>query len=125
MDGVLDFPFLAMTHPELVEKLLKPRYDVWREITPNDANLIHLIIGISGEAGELLDAVKKKVIYRQPLDTANLLEELGDLEFYLEGLRQHLGWTREMILAANTKKLQKRYADGYSDKSAQERADKV
>lgn len=121
----LHFPFELMTHPELVKKLLKPSYEVWRDITPTMANLIHLAIGVSGEAGELLDAVKKAAIYRLPLDRGNILEELGDLEFYLEGLRQHFGVLREEILAGNIAKLQKRYADGYSDKAAHERADKL
>ena len=74
---------------------------------------------------DLPDAVKKAVIYQKPLDMKNVVEELGDLEFYMEGLRQGLGITREETLEANIKKLKVRY-DGlkYSDKSAQERADK-
>lgn len=35
--------------------------------------------GVSGEAGELLDAVKKSVVYKKPLDRENVVEELGDL----------------------------------------------
>lgn len=42
----------------------------------------------------------------------------------MEGLRSSLGITREEVIGANIKKLSKRYADGYSDKAAQERADK-
>ncbi len=84
-----------------------------------------MAIGISGEAGELLDAIKKQVIYRKPLDRENVLEELGDLEFYMEGIRQGLGITREQCLAANIAKLGKRYEGmRYTDTAAQERADK-
>ena len=55
-----------------------------------------MVVGVSGEAGELLDAVKKAVIYRKPLDLENVIEELGDLEFYMEGLRQGLEiWTKQ------------------------------
>jgi NTP pyrophosphatase (non-canonical NTP hydrolase) len=86
---------------------------------------MHMAIGISGEAGELLDAIKKQVIYRKPLDRENVLEELGDLEFYMEGIRQGLGITREQCLAANIAKLGKRYEGmRYTDTAAQERADK-
>lgn len=42
----------------------------------------------------------------------------------MEGLRQRLGITREETITGNIVKLGKRYADGYSDKAAQERADK-
>jgi len=88
-----------------------------------------MAVGVSGEAGELLDAVKKYAIYNRanegPLNT-NLVEELGDLEFYMEGMRQLLGLTRQEILDANMKKLAVRYKDfKYSDKAAHERADKV
>jgi hypothetical protein len=44
----------------------------------------------------------------------------------MEGLRQGLGITREEVLAHNITKLSKRYSSGsYSDKHAQERADKA
>jgi NTP pyrophosphatase (non-canonical NTP hydrolase) len=112
------------THPQLVSALVKPGEKIAAEINGSDANLLHMVIGISGEAGELLDAVKKAVIYRKELDRANVIEEIGDIEFYLEGLRQELGVSREECLAANVAKLQKRYGDKYSDSAAQIRADK-
>jgi hypothetical protein len=55
-----------------------------------------------------------------------VVEELGDLEFYMEGLRQATGITREETLAANIAKLGKRYQNHlYSDGQAQSRADKA
>ena len=112
------------THPQLVAALVKPGEKIAAELSGSDANLLHMVIGISGEAGELLDAIKKAVIYRKELDRVNVIEELGDIEFYLEGLRQELGVSREECLAANVAKLQKRYGDKYSDSAAQIRADK-
>jgi hypothetical protein len=65
-------------------------------------------------------------VYGKPLDRGNVLEELGDLEFYMEGLRQGIQATREEVLRHNMAKLSKRYSSGsYSDAQAQERADKV
>lgn len=114
------------TYNELVEALVKPGDQIAATMTALDAHCLHMAIGISGEAGELLDALKKVVIYRKPLDRENVIEELGDLEFYMEGLRQGLGITRGEVLAANIIKLSKRYVSGtYSDKAAQERADKA
>ncbi len=82
--------------------------------------------GIAGEAGELLDAVKKAVAYNRPLDVENVREELGDLEFYMAGLRQCCGITREETLIANKNKLGKRYSGHqYSDQQAHDRADKA
>lgn len=115
-----------ITHPELVSALAKPGQDIVATLTPEDAHALHMAVGVAGEAGELLDAVKKAAIYRKPLDRENVIEELGDLEFYMEGLRQGLGISREETIAHNIAKLSKRYSSGsYSDKHAQERADKV
>jgi NTP pyrophosphatase (non-canonical NTP hydrolase) len=115
----------SILHHEMVSVLAKSGDTIVAEMTGNDAHIMHMVIGVSGEAGELLDAIKKKVIYRKPLDRDNVVEELGDLEFYLEGIRQGLGITREECLTANIAKLQKRYKGlKYSDQSAQDRADK-
>lgn len=117
---------MNITHPELVAALAKPGADIVATLTPEDAHALHMAVGIAGEAGELLDAIKKAAIYRKPIDRENVVEELGDLEFYMEGLRQGLGITREEVLAGNISKLSKRYSSGtYSDKHAQDRADKV
>lgn len=110
----------------MVTALVKDGAKIKEEVTGEDCHLLHMVVGISGEAGELLDAIKKQVIYRKPLDRENVLEELGDLEFYMEGVRQAVGFTREECLEANIAKLSKRYADlKYSDQAAQDRADKA
>ncbi len=114
----------GLTHSELVRRLVKPGAVIARELSPQDAHLLHMAVGVAGEAGELLDAMKKATIYRQPLDLENIIEELGDLEFYMEGIRQSLQITRERTLLANMGKLSVRYANGYSDGAAQARADK-
>ncbi len=115
-----------INHSDMVAQLAKPGETIAAEITGEDAHLLHMLVGISGEAGELLDAVKKSVIYRKPIDRDNVVEELGDLEFYMEGLRQGLGITREETLQANIEKLGDRYkGHQYSDQQAQDRADKV
>ena len=107
------------THPENVQhfKNFNP--------TPSQCELLHAAIGIAGEAGELLDTVRKHVFDGQPLDRENVIEELGDLCFYLEAAMQAIGVTREEIEELNTAKLSKRYEAGYSDKEVQERADKA
>lgn len=115
-----------INHGQMVFVLAKSGATIAAEMTPHGAHLIHMVLGISGEAGELLDAIKKSVIYNKPLDVVNVIEELGDIEFYLEGLRQRIGITREQTIDANIAKLAKRYEGfKYSDGAAQARADKV
>lgn len=116
---------MSISHSDMVNALAKPGEQIAEEITADDAHIMHMAIGISGEAGELLDAIKKQVIYRKELDRENVIEELGDLEFYMEGLRQGLGITREQCLQANIDKLGTRYKNfKYSNQKAQDRADK-
>lgn len=107
-----------------VARLMKDPEEVMATITPAKMNLIHAAIGISGEAGELLDAVKKHVFYNKPLDVNNVIEELGDIEFYCSTLRQQIETSRDEILIANHQKLKHRYPEGYSDAAAIARADK-
>lgn len=117
---------MTITHHELVKNLVKPGADIYDTITPEKLEYWHMATGISGEAGELLDAVKKFVIYNKPLDVDNAIEEVGDLLFYIEGICQLLGITPEEAKQKNIEKLLVRYSGGkYSDSAAQERADKV
>jgi NTP pyrophosphatase (non-canonical NTP hydrolase) len=116
-------------HKLMVTALVKPGSDILASLTPKKCNILHMAVGISGESGELLDAVKKAVVYNKTLDRQNVIEELGDLEFYMEGLRQELDISREQTLEANIYKLlssdKARYKLGtYTDAQAQDRADK-
>ena len=67
-----------ITHQELVSKLVKDGRLILNEMSPISAHLLHMAVGISGEAGELLDAIKKNAIYGRALDVNNVIEELGD-----------------------------------------------
>lgn len=75
-------------------------------------------------AGTVLDLVKKYTIYNKQLDTVNLHADWQSIHIYLEAIYAYLGVTRTEVLKMNADKLNKRYKAGYSDKEAQERADK-
>jgi NTP pyrophosphatase (non-canonical NTP hydrolase) len=114
-----------MEHSELVKALVKPPEEIQSTLTVSHIDLIHSIMGITGEAGELLDMVKKTVIYNKEFDRENAVEELGDIEFYMEQFRQRTGITREETIEKNISKLMKRYHSGkFTDQHAQDRADK-
>lgn len=116
---------LIEQHTKLVQSLKKKDWQVMQELTPQKADLLHMAVGISGEAGELLDAIKKHAIYGKELDLDNVIEELGDLEFYMRGIRSVLGVTRRITLMENIFKLQRRYPAGnYSNEDAIRREDK-
>lgn len=110
---------------EMVAVLVKPGQDIIDSLTPEKADLLHMAIGVSGESGELLDAIKKYIIYVKPLDRENVIEELSDIEFYMERIRQIINVSRDEVIQHNIQKLSKRYAGlKYSNEAAQNRADK-
>ena len=62
-------------------------------------NLLNIAVSITGEAAELLDAVVKYVDGER-LDVDSCIEKLGGLEFYMEGFRDAICFTRKDILDA-------------------------
>ena len=112
-------------HSKMVTLLAKPGEDILATLTPEKCHLWHMGTGVVGEAGELIDAIKRYVIYNKDIDRENVIEELGDLEFFIEGVRQSTNITRAETLEHNYHKLMtKRYPNGYSDAAAQARNDK-
>lgn len=115
-----------ITHPDLVSKLAKPGQAIIDELTPIKAHCWHMASALNGEAGELFDAFKKWIIYGKKPDRANIVEEMGDIEFFLEGLRASLKITREETIEANIAKLSERYKKlSYSNEAAIAREDKA
>lgn len=108
-----------------VEGRCKEGQAIKNSLSPDQAHLLHMALGVAGEAGEIVDAIKKSVIYQKPLDINNLKEEIGDTLFYLQGICNTIGTTLARCQSDNIEKLTARYHTGsYSDKQAQERADK-
>ena len=68
----------------------------------------YCIIGIGGEAGEVLEWYKKAILksnmIKEPLTEQDLIEELGDVLFYLTRLAAHRGYDLQAVMEANIKK---------------------
>lgn len=109
-----------------VESLKKPGQAIIDSLDPKKADLLHMSVLLADECGELVGALKKHCIYGKELDFKNVIEELGDIEFALSGIRTTLGIDRDRVLSDNVFKLNKRYSSGsYSDEQAKARADKA
>lgn len=80
----------------------------------------HGVIGIFTEAGELVEGLQKH-LGGAPLDTVNLLEELGDITWYLSILCDALNLDFNEILEKNIAKLAKRYGGEFSSEKANNR----
>jgi NTP pyrophosphatase (non-canonical NTP hydrolase) len=83
-----------------------------------NARLIHYVLGVGTEAGELQDAAKKALAYNKPLDKVNMVEEVGDVLWYLARLLTLLGSSFEEAMAKNNAKLKARYGSKFTEFAA-------
>ena len=83
-----------VTHPVMVKALAKPGEDIAATLSAEAADLWHAATGVAGETAEILEAVAV-VSKTVPLDRENMIEELGDMEFYIEQARRNVGLSRD------------------------------
>lgn len=82
------------------------------------SKLLNASLGLNGESGEFADAVKKCVYQGHELDRSHLVEELGDVMWYVAYVCDALGCDLCEVVEANVEKLRRRYPEGFSaDKS--------
>ena len=86
-----------VTHPVMVKALAKPGEEIAEKLTPETADLWHAATGVASETSEILEAVAA-ISANQTLDRENMVEELGDMEFYIEQARQNVGLSRDDTL---------------------------
>ena len=72
--------------------------------------------GLNGEAGEVIDLLKKHEFQGHDLPKEKLIDECGDVLWYCALLADALGFTLEAVMNRNIDKLRRRYPDGF-DKS--------
>lgn len=83
----------------------------------NDYEMLrNAVYGLNGEAGEVIDLLKKHEFQGHDLDWERLVDEAGDVCWYIALLASALGVSLETIMRKNIEKLVKRYPDGF-DKS--------
>ncbi|MAS67326.1 MAG: hypothetical protein CMK82_11100 [Pseudomonadales bacterium] len=94
---------VSITHPQLVAALVKPPQAIIDTLSVFTVDLWHGATGVSGEAGELLEALMFPP--EGGIDRVNLREELGDLFFYVEQIVQrsgvHIKWDAADEIARN------------------------
>ena len=71
------------------------------------------LMGLSGEAGEALDILKKHLWQNHELDEEHLATELGDVAWYLVLAGHAIGYSFENILMRNIIKRSVRYPDKF------------
>ena len=109
-------------------------YQTWREKTVvysdtleagSVAEMSYLAMGLAGERGETIDAIKKLLRAHGPSASVsrivsqstkeNIVKELGDVIWYFVGLCEILGIPPYEVFAANIDKLMDRHGMGLAE----------
>ena len=80
--------------------------------------LLNGCMGLCGEAGEVIDVLKKHRAQGHSLDAEKMIDELGDVMWYVAETATALGVKLKDIAQFNIAKLARRYPEGFnSDRS--------
>lgn len=105
--------------PDAFESYQRSRRVTASYVTPSNAEEFILMLsegamGLSGECGEVTDAVKKHIYQGHDLDHEAIVSELGDVLWYLGFLADAMGVDLAYVAERNIKKCKLRYGDGFS-----------
>ena len=95
-----------------------------RSDLPYEAICSNMCMGLAGETGETVDIFKKHIYQGKDLDINDVIEEVGDILWYIANLCNVNKITMKECMESNVEKLRKRYPNGFSIKDALERVDK-
>lgn len=70
----------------MVKSLAKPGKDILKTLTPEDVHVWHMATGLAGEGDEVLVLIRGWVASSDILDMSDVVDELGDMEFYFRSL---------------------------------------
>ena len=82
-------------------------------VKTSDDLILNGVMGLSGESGECIDMMKKHLFQGHDLDRAKLMDELGDVLWYIAITAEGLGYDLNEIAVHNVEKLRKRYPQGF------------
>ncbi len=98
-------------YQELAMRTLNPKLDK-KDI------LINGVMGLCGESGEVIDLVKKHLAQGHELDREKMIDELGDVAWYIAETAAALGADLEEVFSRNIEKLKKRYPEGFDSEAS-------
>lgn len=112
-----------MTPKEYIENVKKTESSNFQTIFErlSDFSILrldHASDGLVTEAGEFKDALKKCKFYGKSLDRTNLIEELGDILWYIGIACDELNISIEEVMEINIAKLFKRYGMYFNEDGA-------
>lgn len=81
------------------------------------------VVKVTRHAGATADLIKKLIFHNKPNIREKIVNELGDVFWYLVILMDRLGISFEEVASVNIAKRRKRYPDGFSTERANNRED--
>lgn len=75
--------------------------------------IVNGALGLTGESGEVADLVKKWQYQGHILNRADVIDELGDVCWYIALITSALDTPLEEVLRGNIDKLKARYPEGF------------
>lgn len=91
------------------------------KVYPEKFAVIYPALGLTGEAGEIAEKVKKSLRGDRELDREAVLKELGDPLWYITSMADDLGYTLQDVIDANVEKLTSRKERGVLKGSGDDR----
>jgi NTP pyrophosphatase (non-canonical NTP hydrolase) len=85
-----------------------------KEITSSRELILNACLGLAGEAGEVIDHVKKWAYQGHELSKEKIIDELGDVLWYMSEMCTALDIKFAQVSNYNTRKLKRRYGDKFS-----------
>jgi NTP pyrophosphatase (non-canonical NTP hydrolase) len=104
------------TYQQLAARTLNPEQTA-------EQRLANAALGLTGEAGEVAEHVKKHLFHATPLERDAVVKELGDCLWYLAALATSLDVSLAEIGERNIEKLRRRYPDGFSTERSRNRVE--
>jgi NTP pyrophosphatase (non-canonical NTP hydrolase) len=84
------------------------------DFNAKDLRVLNFALGLAGEVGELVDAIKKWAFHGHTISESYVRKELGDIGWYRANLASEFDLLLEDIDRCNLYKLRERYPEGFS-----------
>ncbi len=89
----------------------------------HEQQLANAALGLTGEAGETAELIKKHLFHDTPLDRDAMVKELGDCLWYIAAFATVLDIEMTEIAEQNIAKLKRRYPEGFDTDRSRNRTE--
>lgn len=88
----------------------------------HEERLVCAVLAMAGEVGELANHIKKGIWHGHGINQEFVLEELGDILWYLSETATSMNIYLDDVAEFNIDKLRQRYPDGFSEDASKNRS---